>query len=687
MNRRPVLDAIVGECSNQLRQQSRSKYQPKSNASKRHRLDLFSAVIWIFLFVVVCVEFFAFNALNDGASPSFVDTANVSDATNGGVVNGNEPTRRPTTKTFEPTPQARGWRVKAARLSQNSFFWKTHVPDPVPPLPPDIDPETGQTLPPVVAYIVTLTKCSTRHSRSLDGAAVLLHSIRRNSYGWVPMNTQMNQISSSHFDTSMWPLYGGQGGRGIPEIPSSQGDCARYLQRLGYIILHRPPLVPLFEITSEFFNMSGGNEFFNDYKSLGYLGQERSLSGPLARADGEREDKLRLAVYNDGCCGYAETLKLHLYGFVEHKLAVHLDLDSLILRPMDDLFDVMLGKAASDGNRNITVPIAKGAKTKKPDFTRSIDAAFTRDYNQVTSPSPDAAVGYQGGFLVVRPSLEVLERFRDILRRGEFILTQNKMKRGWGGKYGPFYGAMTFQGLLPYYYEDVAPKDEHNEIELDRCVYNQMADNPRKSTYKFPRATPLDPKVMGFRDTKVCRDGRTDCSDTDCQRVHPKDTVTTHFTFAKPWDCSDGLPGTVADDTCKGLLREWFAVRRELEDFWIMSSSNDKEPSYWESETLSAVQEHRDGLSGHYLGYCKASEDSKAYLKLGAFDHCTLENESFDGVHHTQSCDCRHSDSCYHYFHANWDDHGSYCILHLNFQTGGVVVPCLSSHHYQDDAH
>lgn len=383
------------------------------------------------------------------------------------------------------------------------------------------------------------------------------------------------------------------------------------------VILHRPPLVPLFEITSEFFNMSGGNEFFNEYKNLGYFGKERSLSGPFARADGERADKLRLMMFNDGCCGYAETLKLHVYGLAEHKLAVHLDLDSLILRPMDDLFDVMLGKGTNEGNSNITVPLAKGPKTKMPDFTRSSDAAFTRDYNQVKSPSLGAAVGYQGGFLVLRPSLEVLERFRDILRRGEFILSQNKTKRGWGGKHGNYYGDKTFQGLLPYYYEDVAPKDEHNEIELDRCVYNQMADNPRKSTHKYPRATPLDPKAMGFRDTKVCRDGRKDCSDTDCQRVHPKDTVTTHFTFCKkPWHCSDGLPGTVADDTCKGLLREWFAVRRELEDYWMMSSSSDKEPSYSDSETLSAVQEHREGLSGHYLGYCKATEDSKAYLRL-----------------------------------------------------------------------
>jgi hypothetical protein len=146
-----------------------------------------------------------------------------------------------------------------------------------------------------------------------------------------------------------------------------------------------------------------------------------------------------------------------------------------------------------------------------------------------------------------------------------------------------------------------------------------MADNPRKSTYKFPRATPLDAEKMGFRDTKVCRDGRKDCSDTDCQRVHPKNTVTTHFTFCKkPWDCSEGLPGTVADDTCKGLLREWFAVRRELEDWWIMSGKQNGELSYRSDGSLSKVQKQRDedGLSGHYLGYCKAGGESAGYKRM-----------------------------------------------------------------------
>jgi len=228
---------------------------------------------------------------------------------------------------------------------------------------------------------------------------------------------------------------------------------------------------------------------------------------------------------------------------------VHLDFDSLLLRPMDDLFDVMLGKGGDVAARRRLLPLARLPRTREVDFSRPIDAAFTRDYNSVIDPGVNSSVGIQGGFLVVRPDLEVLERFRTILQRGEYVLGPPS-RDGWGGKHGGFTGDATFQGILPYYYEDVAPEGQHNEVELDRCIYNQMADNPRKSTHKFPRATPLDPKKMGFSDTNICRDGRKDCSDTDCQRTHPKSSITTHFTFCKkPWDCPDGHPGTVVFDT------------------------------------------------------------------------------------------------------------------------------------------
>lgn len=542
------------------------------------------------------------------------------------------------TWTYEPTRQLRRSRIKIAhrKAMKRLMFWKKFEAEKIVPS------STSTDLPPEIAYVTTLTKCARKDSNrgSIDGAAVLLHSIRRNSYGWIPMQSQ-SLSSSVDFDPSMWPRYGGTGGRyryrayvivdseASPTIKSESGDCARYLESIGWTVIHRPPLVSLFPIPSDFASTKRSSATFDELVKAGYVGVQRPKTGDTARRPGEHTSKLPMIMFNDGCCGDSEFLKLHTYGLVGHELAVHLDFDSLILRPMDDLFDVMLGKQNDDKVAS-SLAIAKLPRTKPVDFSRPIDAAFTRDYNSIRNPKPESPgkfppVGYQGGFLVVRPSLAVLQRYREIIQRGEFT------EKGWGNKHGGFYGDATFQGILPYYYEEIAPPGEHNELELDRCVYNQMADNPRQSSNRFPRATPLHPKIMGYHDRKNCRDGRDDCSDTDCQRMNPKDSITAHFTFCgKPWDCSSGLPGTVALETCLGLLREWYGVRRELEDWWLLPRNAGEETidestavsfsqrSFYSDEaTVYKVHLKRRGTlqPDVYKGYCHATGKSD-YLQM-----------------------------------------------------------------------
>ncbi|KAL7525550.1 hypothetical protein ACHAWF_001414, partial [Thalassiosira exigua] len=338
------------------------------------------------------------------------------------------PAELPRATTYEPTKTTHRWRMNEARrdVKFNSDFWKSHAPDPVPPLPPDRDPTTGEELPPVIAYVVTLTKCGPKHRGSLDGAATLLHSIRRNSHGWIPTDERTDAEEKTR------PYYGGKGGRyrhrayvivdpvASPTIRRPAGYCARFLRKIGYHVLHRAPLLPLFNVTDDDLGAEPTNQFYDEWKSQGYVGMRRP---PSSLRPGERPDKLRWMLHNDGCCGYAELLKLHAYGLVEHDLVVHLDLDSLVLRPMDDLFDAMLLRSDDGDDRDPpAVAAAKLPRTKEVDFGRTIDAAFTRDYNSVIRPRPDAPVGYQGGFLVVRPSSEVLERYRDALRDADFRL-------------------------------------------------------------------------------------------------------------------------------------------------------------------------------------------------------------------------------------------------------------------------
>ena len=167
---------------------------------------------------------------------------------------------------------------------------------------------------------------------------------------------------------------------------------------------------------------------------LGYKILTRDVPVPLEEIEGEY---LRTRVEKNGCCGDKEFVKLHAYTLVQHEVVVHLDLDTLILRPLDDLFDVMIDGVNKDEETNneqqqqtkIEVAFHDPLPTKQP-----INAFFTRDYNMAHRGMKHA--GVQGGFLVLRPSMEVYEEFTEVIRKGDF-----RSNGGWGGLgFGPFYG-------------------------------------------------------------------------------------------------------------------------------------------------------------------------------------------------------------------------------------------------------
>lgn len=117
----------------------------------------------------------------------------------------------------------------------------------------------------------------------------------------------------------------------------------------------------------------------------------------------------------------------------------------------------------------------------------------------------------QGGFLVLRPNMTVYEEYVDIVKKGDF-----RDKGGWGGVVGPFYGSMTFQGIIPYYYDYL---HLHQAVELNRCVYNQMADNPK------------DKRTVNDIPQGRCRTNEEECE--DCRNRPLEDVVTTHFTLCQ----------------------------------------------------------------------------------------------------------------------------------------------------------
>jgi hypothetical protein len=267
---------------------------------------------------------------------------------------------------------------------------------------------------------------------------------------------------------------------------------------------------------------------------------------PVAVADIEG-DFLREKIEKNGCCGEKELIKLEAYTITQHDIVVHLDLDVLVLKPMDDIFDVMMrptdAAAVAQLKKKVMWP-----DQSLPDGP--INAFFTMDYNMVHPESKYKPV--QGGFMVLRPDLSVYEEYKSIVKKGDF-----RDGSGWGGLVGPFHGSMTFQGIIPYYYNVLHPGQA---LELNRCIYNQMCDNPRTGRT-------LKDVVSG-----KCRTNEEECE--DCRSRPLEDVVTTHFTLCqKPWWCLSHTEDLIQHRLCRKLHREWYQIRSELEQSWGRSGS------------------------------------------------------------------------------------------------------------------
>ena len=102
---------------------------------------------------------------------------------------------------------------------------------------------------------------------------------------------------------------------------------------------------------------------------------------------------------------------------------MHLDLDSLILQPFDDLYDSMLN------GDNGALPVMHNKMVP-----RNIEAFYTKDYNMVQPGHKHP--GVQGGFLVIKPSMDYFEEYKQVILEGNF-----KKGAGWGKKYGGYFGA------------------------------------------------------------------------------------------------------------------------------------------------------------------------------------------------------------------------------------------------------
>jgi hypothetical protein len=111
------------------------------------------------------------------------------------------------------------------------------------------------------------------------------------------------------------------------------------------------------------------------FKQLGYRVQIRDT--PFNLSDVPNPEFV--AAQKSGCCGEKEYLKLYSWLLLDYPAVIHLDLDTLVLKPMDDLFDLL-----SDPGYNRKNFQSSAMWTNMEEYDGGVDFLFTRDYYMVS---------------------------------------------------------------------------------------------------------------------------------------------------------------------------------------------------------------------------------------------------------------------------------------------------------------
>ncbi|KAL7580788.1 hypothetical protein ACA910_001066 [Epithemia clementina (nom. ined.)] len=423
-----------------------------------------------------------------------------------------------------------------------------------------------------VAYAVSLIKCGDFQSTPeglVDAALVMHHSIYKTS----------SRVGASNYDYKMYAI-----------VHQDAERCSHILKDAGFEVLIKQKPVEPSEIQGEY---------------------------------------LRKTIHKEWCCGHDEFIKLYAYTLPE-PIVVHVDMDFIFYKPMDNVFDAMLYHKDSD--------IAKLAR-QRIERERATDAwpdepvAFmTRDWGQTI---PGRIPGYQAGFIALRPNPKVMDDLVAIIKEGNYVDGFSR-GNGWGGKgYGAFVGARAMQGLLAYYYDILAP---NSWVELNQCRYNHMG----MDVIANPGGPTTPNKVRG-----KCRNGKQECE--DCMHTNLTTRIySIHYTQCrKPWMCiglGDSIlkgkrkitreqkslipEGNVHLDHCLELLQVWHSVRTDLEQQLIskMQQQQQQQASSFNA-TTAALAALRNGQRGtfkpkEFQGHC--SSNGK-YLTLASGDKETLQ--------------------------------------------------------------
>lgn len=371
-----------------------------------------------------------------------------------------------------------------------------------------------------IAYAISVTQCDPK-SPQADQAAILLHSIHRNSIRSAEQNRP-----TSKYDYHAFAF-----------VHPEAEECATKLRRIGWDVQIKPTPV-----------------------------EKSDIKGPLKEF-----------VHEASCCAEKEFLKLYSYSLTDYPVAVHLDLDCLVVQPLDELYDSMIQGSSS--------PAREKLKRQWPnkELPENIEAFFTRDYNMVDAGAmPVHQIGVQGGFLVVKPNMDTFKQYKEIIIKGDYTRDD-----GWGGEYGGYFGAAQIQGLCAYFFGAIKPE---TAVELHRCYYNFMGDNPYN-------------EGPGNK----CKTLEETCE--DCRTIPFSKIKTIHFTTcSKPWWCEaselnddrrDSL-GPKRFKTCVQAHHRWFQTRLFLEKEWAYRDSN-----YEVTKAAKSYSTKMKWTHSTTLGFCR----------------------------------------------------------------------------------
>jgi hypothetical protein len=325
----------------------------------------------------------------------------------------------------------------------------------------------------VIGYAISLIKCGDFQSSPAgltDAAIVLRHSVH--------LTSARASSNSSNYDYKMFAI-----------VHTQAQQCVQPLEDAGFHTIVRDAPVKQEEIQGE---------------------------------------HLRKNIHREWCCGHDEFVKLYAYTIFEVPIVVHVDIDFIFLKPMDDLFDAMLYHKDSDIGKQAraNIPVEFPDQVRWPE---NIQAFMTRDWPQVI---PGRKAAYQAGFLIAKPNQQAFDITVDVVRKGDYVPGYGR-DNGWGGQgYGAFVGAMAMQGLLAYTY-DVLFYDSW--VELNQCRFNHMGMDV---LYRNdPAFRPGHPKVG------KCRNDRDTCE--DCMHTEVSKIYNIHYTqcrYVVPCHCCKPYP-------------------------------------------------------------------------------------------------------------------------------------------------